>query len=68
MTERRIAIVIPSMTIEEYASHVGVSTETVSAWVHRGDLPTIKQEGQCHLIDIVNLVAQFTEESQQCRR
>ncbi|WP_086934408.1 DNA-binding protein [Agarilytica rhodophyticola] len=62
MTEKTIAIVVPAMTVEEYACHVGVNASTVQAWVDRGNLPTIKKNGKCHLIDIPNLIAQFSQE------
>ncbi len=51
MSERSITIVVPEMTIEQYADHVGVTPRTVQNWLDRGYIPTVKV-GKRRLVNV----------------
>lgn len=51
-----VIVLVPEMTTDKYAEHVGVSDRTVDGWVNKGLIPTVKI-GRRRLVDVASIVA-----------
>ncbi|MFC0267949.1 excisionase family DNA-binding protein [Kushneria aurantia] len=51
----------PIMTLELFASRTGVTVPTVRAWVHNGDIPSVKV-GKRRLVNMVGLIRDLIDD------
>ena len=54
------AIVIPEMTMDEYAKAIGVSDRTVKEWVLDGKLPSVKI-GKRRMVNVAQRLKELTD-------
>jgi len=60
LTEHKVAITIPEMTMEQYAQMVGVTVGTVEKWVSRGYLPSFKL-GKYRMVNVAQRIIDCAE-------
>ncbi len=62
MNDKSVAILIPEMTIEQYAAHVGVTERTVQGWIDKGYLLSVKISKR-RLVNVAGRTARCLEEA-----
>ncbi len=62
MTDRKIQLVVPEMTVEQYARCTGVTLRTIEHWIARGYLPSVKI-GKRRMVNVAERTFQCAEEA-----